>query len=251
MVTPALLYSDALVFIRLFEMNMIMNGKYLLQIVALLVGMAWLADGMAQARAAGYAEHTPGYRYHVDATRSYHAGQFASAKSKFTAAARWADKLAQFNLGVMNYHGHGVRQDWARAWAWFALSAERGYPEMVEMAEIVFDQLSEAQKARGQRILENELLPEFGDAVAIERTATRMERERRRATGSRTGFVGNLVVIDRSGRNRSGDEFFRAEAWDFRQIVELETRIFRALASGGVTLRDFEIIEEDDDAAEN
>lgn len=213
----------------------------------LCTGLAFLSGpgGLPSAAAQSYAEHTPGNRYLVEASRSYRARQFVSAKSKFTAAARWADKLAQFNLGVMNYHGHGVAQDSARAWAWLTLAAERGYPEMVEMADLVYEELTAAQKVRGRRILESELLPEFGDAVAIERTAQRMDRERRRATGSRTGFIGNLVVFDRSGRSRSGEEFFRAEAWDFRQIVELETRIFRAISGGYVTLGDFEIIEEE------
>jgi uncharacterized protein len=199
------------------------------------------------APAMGYAEHTPGFQLTVEGSRSYKAGHYQSALSRFTAAARWADKLAQFNIGVMHYHGQGVGRDLARASAWLQLAAERGYPEMVDMAALVREELNEAQLARAQRILEQELLPVFGDEVAIERTARRMERERRRATGSRTGMVGNLVVIDRSGRNRGGDEFFRAEAWDFRQIVALETRIFRALADGNVTLGDLEIIEDDND----
>ncbi len=213
-----------------------------------LVPGALAAEGLSLVGWSNYAEHTPGNSYLADGTRAYRAGQFASAKSKFTAAARWADKLAQFNIGVMNYHGEGVRQDHARAWAWLSLSAERGYPEMVTMADLVYQELTDAQKARGRRLLEDELRPEFGDEVAVERTAIRMERERRRATGSRTGFVGNLVVIDRSGRNRGGDEFFRAEAWDFRQIVEMETRIFRALEGGTVSLRDFEVVREEVDA---
>jgi hypothetical protein len=214
----------------------------------LAIGLALLALlATSPVNAQSYAEHTPGFQSTVEGSRSYRAGHYQGALSRFKAGARWADKLAQFNVGVMHYHGHGVARDPARAWAWLSLAAERGYPEMVEMADSVAAELNEAQQARGRRILETELLPVYGDEVAIERTAQRMERERRQATGSRTGFVGNLVVIDRSGRNRSGDEFFRAEAWDFRQIVELETRIFRALADGSVTLGDLEIIEEEDE----
>jgi uncharacterized protein len=205
-------------------------------LVGLLPGLAW---------ATSYAEHTPGFQSTVEGSRAYQAGHYPGALSRFMAGAYWADKLAQFNVGVMHYHGQGVERDPARAAAWLKLSAERGYPEMADMAELVSDELNEVQRARATRILEEELLPIYGDDVAIERTAKRMQRERRRATGSRTGFIGSLVVIDRSGRNRGGDEFFRAQAWDFRQIVELETRIFRALAEGSVTLGDLEIIEDD------
>ncbi|MGY6555727.1 MAG: hypothetical protein ACXIUM_14510 [Wenzhouxiangella sp.] len=182
--------------------------------------------------------------------RSFQAGQYFSAKSKFKAAARWCDKLSQFNLGVMNYHGQGTPQDPARAWAWFSLSAERGYPIMVEMADQLYRQLSEAQRAQARSILENDLAPVFADKVAIERTARRMERERRRATGSRVGAVGALTVIDSTGRSRTGREFFRRDAWDIHQIIERERELFLGL-DRRVVLRDLadgeaEIDEPDD-----
>lgn len=217
--------------------------------LALIVG---LAVGMDNAAAAsGFAEHTPGNRHLVDGNLAYRNGQYTRAKVRFVAGARWADKLAQFNLGVMNYHGQGVPQDPARAWAWFALSAERGYPRMVEMAEQIWRELNDEQKARGQQMLEDELKPQFSDAVTVEKTARRMERERRRATGSRTGAIGSLVVIDRSGQSRRGQEFYRADAWDFRQIIDMETRIFNALDGGTVSLRDLEIVKEEADESKD
>lgn len=203
--------------------------------IMMLVSSAW-----SQAGDSSFAEHTPGYPHFIEGMASYRAGQFGSAKTKFKVAARWGDKLAQYNLGIMNYLGQGTPQDAARAWAWVTLAAERGYPMMLDMADQIYRGLSEAQKVEGLTILNNELQPEFGDAVAIERTIRRMERERRRVTGSRTGFVGNLTIIDRSGRIRTGREFYRPEAWDFRQIVEKESRIFKGLDFGVVTLRDVE-----------
>ncbi len=220
-------------------------------LVNLFVAVGLVMGAASTAAASGFAEHTPGNRHLVDGDRAYRNGQYTRAKVRFLAGARWADKLAQFNLGVMNYHGQGVPQDKARAWAWFALSAERGYPRMVEMADQIYRELNDEKKARGQRILEDELQPQFGDNVAVERTARRMERERRRATGSRTGAIGSLVVIDRSGQSRTGQEFYRADAWDFRQIIDMETRIFNALDGGTVSLRDLEIVEEKADEPED
>lgn len=208
--------------------------------VCALVGAVLMSSATAQPEDASFAEHTPGYRHYNEAMYSYRAGQYASARSKFKVAARWGDKLSQYNLGIMNYLGQGAPEDAARAWAWVTLAAERDYPMMLDMADQIYDGLSEAQKAQGRSILEDELIPEFGDEVAIERTAKRMQRERKRVTGSRTGAVGNLTVIDRSGRSRSGRDFYRAEAWDFRQVVEQETRLFKGLDLGEVTLRDVE-----------
>lgn len=219
---------------------MISKSRIRVLLCSLLGGTLLLSSAWGQVDDISFAEHTPGYRHYTEAMASYRAGQYASAKSKFKVAARWGDKLSQFNLGVMNYHGQGTSPNPARAWAWTALAAERGYPKMLDMADQMYRGLSRAQRREGRAILENELKPEFGDDVAIERTVARMERERRRATGSRTGFVGNLTVVDRSGRSRTGRDFYRAEAWDFRQVVEAETRLFKGLDFGVVTLRDVE-----------
>jgi len=214
--------------------------KFRTVIFFVLVGALLTSSAWAQSDDISFAEHTPGYRHYTQAMASYRSGQYYSAKDKFKVAARWGDKLSQFNLGVMNYHGQGTPQNPARAWAWTKLAAERGYPKMLDMADQMYRGLSRAQRREARAILENELKPEFGDEVAIERTVARMERERRRATGSRTGAIGALTIIEPSGRTRTGREFYRAEAWDFRQVVEAETRLFKGLDFGVVTLRDVE-----------
>ena len=208
---------------------------YCVLLSALLFPSAW-----GQADDISFAEHTPGYRHYNEAMASYRAGQYPSAKYKFKVAARWGDKLSQFNLGVMNYHGQGTPQNPARAWAWTTLAAERGYPMMLDMADQMYQSLSRAQRREGRAILENELKPEFGDEVAVERAAAHMRRERRRATGSRTGAIGALTIIDPSGRSRSGREFYRAEAWDFHQVLAAEAQLFDGIGSGVVTLRDID-----------
>lgn len=190
------------------------------------------------------AEHTPGYRLNAEGQRAWDRGWYFEARHKFRLAAWYGDKLAQYNLGVMYYRGDGVERDAARAWAWFALAAERDYPDFVEIWQTAWHELDEDNQVRAQRILA-ELEPRYSDRVAIDRTARKMERDHRKMTGSRTGFVGTLRILDGSGRSRDGEEFYRAEKWDFRQIVEAETRIFRALARGTVTLGDLEIIEEE------
>lgn len=191
-----------------------------------------------------YAEHTPGAQLVAEASRSHQAGQYASALSKYESAARWADKFAQFNIGVMHLKGQGTEFDPARALAWFQLAAERGYPMMVSMVQDLEDMVDDPTRRKAERIRVEELEPVFGDEVAIERTHRRMQRDRRRATGSRVGFAGFLRVIDRNGFSRDGAEFYAAEKWDFRNIVAIETQRMFDLGDGRVELRELELDDE-------
>ncbi len=218
--------------------------------IALMAGMAGFQVA-AIASELDYAEHTPGSDFLSEGARAYRAGNYGRALGNFRRAAEWAEKLAQHNIGVMYYHGQGVDRNLPRALAWFWLAAERKYPQIVSMVEQVESELNDDQIARAETILEEELLPKYGDEVAIPRTARRMERERRRATGSRTGAVGALTIIDRSGRSRMGHEFYDDDKWDFYQIVEFETELFEGLSRGRVQLRDVEVEEGSETKSEN
>ncbi|MEM7055023.1 MAG: hypothetical protein AAF446_10840, partial [Pseudomonadota bacterium] len=171
-------------------------------------------------------EHTPSYDEMVWGMRAYEASMFHAALAHFKNAARWADKFAQYNVGAMYLRGEGTDYDAARGWAWIELSAERGYPEMVDMSEKLWAMLSEPEQRKAMQIYQDEILPEYGDHLAIEKTALRMHRDRRQATGSRLGFAsGFLNVYDRSGRPRAGTEFYAAEKWDFETIISYETQL--------------------------
>jgi TPR repeat protein len=166
------------------------------------------------------------------------------ALQMFRASARWADKLSQYNLGVMHYKGEGTEPDPATAWAWFELAAEREYPQMVEAADSLWADLDEDQRKRA-RIIHDELLPVYGDEVAVERTARYMEREKRKMTGSRVGFIGTMKIYTRDGLHHDGESFYAAERWDYRRLIELEARIFDELARGRVEVREIDIIEDE------
>jgi hypothetical protein len=201
-----------------------------------------------------YHEHTPSARAMERGRRAYRAGQHHAALAQFREAARWADKCGQFNVGVMYLRGEGTEFDPLRAWAWLELSAERGYPEMVETADQLFALMNESEQAAARQILEEELLPAFGDEVAVPRTTLRMRRDLRRATGSRLGagpMVARLTIIDGTGSFRQGSEFYDPAKWDFRRIVEYETRLMLQLSQGGVRLGEFRVIEDEDPPAES
>lgn len=218
--------------------------------LAILAFALFIGGTPAQASPFHFAEHTPGYDLFADGKRAYEAGFHFSAYQKFRRAAYWADKMAQHNLGVMTYRGEGVDRDPARAWAWFELAAERGYPEFVGIANAVWDELAPVQRRKAQRVLDDELAPRYGDEVAIPRTTQRMESERRRIVGTRTGMVGNVTVYDRRTVGaRTGEEYFAAERWDFRRVVEREKQVFEALARGNVTIGELEFVEDEETEA--
>lgn len=226
--------------------------------VALLLSVA------GTALASDYAERTPGHKHLSEGLDAYRAGHYFSAMSKFRNAARWADKLAQFNLGVMYLKGQGADPEPARAWAWFELAAERGYPHMVEIADQVWASLDESGQARARRIYEEELLQRYGDAVAVPKTASYLRREQRRATGSRVGFRGgNLQVIEVEdarwnrgipqastalivdGRKFRGDEYYDPAKFDIYNVIAAESTLFDAEQRGEVRLGEFRLIEDD------
>lgn len=190
-------------------------------------------------------EHVPGFQSYQQGIRDYNEGRLFSARHYFLVAARYGDKVAQYNLGVMYFNGEGIPADRIRGWAWFDLAAERGYPQMVETALDAWDLLDDAQRTQATA-LRDELEARFGDAVVVPRVAAMMERIRRNPTGSRTGHVsGTLQIYDRSGMQRSGDEFYAEERWDYREIVRIETQLFEQLARGRVEIGEIEHRPED------
>ena len=197
-----------------------------------------------------YDEHTPSAGTMQRARRAYQANRYRAAFGYYKTAAFWADKLAQYNVGVMYLQGKGVDFDPVRGWAWLKLSAERKYPDMVAAADQLYELLDEAQRRDARRILAEDLLPEYGDEVAIERTAKEMRRNLRRGTGSRLGSRASLsavTIIDGNGMTRRGDEFYDPAKWDFENIVRYETRMMFQLARGRVEVGDMVLIEDEDE----
>src|SRR5690606_4972118 len=101
----------------------------------------------------------------------------------------------------------------------------------------VWKELDDAERQRAKEI-HVDLLPKYGDAVALERTANHMEREWRNRTGSWVGAdTGNLQVMDRTmpmGMSEPGHKFYAKERWDYETIVNIERQIFENLSRGRV-----------------
>lgn len=197
-----------------------------------------------------YAENAPGTQFLERGNFFFEQGDYAAAAGYYRLAAHWADKLAQFNLGLLYVNGDGVERDPLRGWAWIRLAAERGYPKFVRVANDIWTRFEPGHREAARSILEDELEPKYGDEVAIERTAREMIRDRERAVagGSRVGVNRTRYVTGRGGEWVRGGEYYDEARWDFRQIVAFETRLQKALGSGEVILRDFQTIDDPPDA---
>lgn len=191
--------------------------------------------------------NTPGARLFMEGSAHYERGNYRTAYGRFHYAALWADKRAQFNLGVMNVSGQvedmpsdtglpcvGRAQPAACGWAWLELSAEREYPQFRRTADEVWSRMNDEQRRAGIRILEQSLLPRYGDEARVELTSLRMNSKRMRNYGiSRVGFNYYEGLQD-------------GPTWDFEQIVAYETRLYHALDRGRVELGELKLIDAED-----
>jgi hypothetical protein len=164
----------------------------------------------------GFMSYHPDLRWRRDGLLAYNRGEYAEALRRLKKAAYFGDKPSQAMVADMYWRGIGVEQDRALAYAWIDLSAERLYPDMVSFRERYWADLSEAERndalARG-----GDVYTMYGDTAAKPRQAVHLRRGLRKMTGSRTGFVGSLVITlmnaDGTGFEMRGDEYYARELW--------------------------------------
>lgn len=192
---------------------------------------------------ANYAMHTPAAEYMAEAIESYRREQYERAFGRYRLAANWANKHAQAWVAWMYLLGRGVERDPVRAAAWMKLSAERGYPDLVEESKNIMSSLSMEQRAHAELIYSEELLPNYGDEVAIPKTRREMRRDRMKASGSRVGYTGNIrEIVTENDNYHSGAIFYAEDRWDFTKVIQFETLAHEAIAQGRVTLGDFTLV---------
>lgn len=119
---------------------------------------------------------------------------YSRARSDFTEAARWGDKLSQAMLAEMLWDGIGVDTDRARAYAWMDLAAERGFVPFVAKRERYWAALDAQQRERALEV-GRKLYAQYGDEIAQPRLRARLHKEARAMTGTRTGLPGQGTVI--------------------------------------------------------
>lgn len=158
----------------------------------------------------------PDLKYRLEGLDALEKGRHSQAVVFFRRAARYSDKPSQGMLGEMYWGGLGVEQDRPMGYVWMDLAAERGFPVMIAKREAYWNALSPEERATAVE-LGIPVMDEYGDAAAKPRLAQLIKRSARNVTGSRVGYVGNLVIQipgPTGFREVRGTDYYSPTFWD-------------------------------------
>ncbi len=158
----------------------------------------------------------PDIKFRRKGLEAYDAGEHALAYKHFRTAARYADKPSQAMVAAMLWHGEGVTQDRAAAYAWMDLAAERSFAAMLAKREKYWEAMGESERSAALAI-GKDLYAEFGDEVAKGRLERKLRLAKYERTGSRVGFVGNLTVglnVEGERMNFKGHQYYNSMFWE-------------------------------------
>jgi hypothetical protein len=174
-----------------------MNSKWAIRVgLLMLTGMFSIAN--AGARMDGIVTEGPSRlfpgRYFEQKAQFYlKKKDYRMALEMFELSGFWADKIGQYNAGMMYFSGVGVPVDKPRGVAWLRIAAE-SHGDLAESAQTqAYAQLTPEQQAQADAIW-RELDAKYGDRVAVKRALDRYYEEARNVTGSRVGFTGDVIV---------------------------------------------------------
>lgn len=195
---------------------------------------------------AGFLTAHPDLRYRLLGLEEYKQGKFDDALRFFKRASYYSDKPSQGMVAEMLWNGQGTQRDPVLAYVWMDLAAERGYEGFLGLRERYWGQLDEAQ--RQHAIVEGQAIyAQYGDKAAQQRLATVIRRERRRMTGSRTGFTGSLQIYvpGPAGYERiDGSKFYDDRYWDPQKYQAWHDSIWMKPRVGRVSVGEIEKVKE-------
>lgn len=163
-------------------------------------------------------------------------GRPRDAMRAFLEAARYGDKASQAMLGEMHWTGEGAPRDRPRAYAWMDLAAERGYRLFLGKREIYWRELDAAERAAALEV-GAALYAEYGDDIARSRLAQALLYARRKITGSRLGFVGNMKVQVPTSAGWiavDGSRYYAKRYWDPVQYAEFTDAVWTPMPKAQV-----------------
>jgi TPR repeat protein len=134
--------------------------------------------------------------------------QYRAALQMFELAGYWANKVAQYNVGIMYFNGiGGIGRDRVRGTAWLGIAAEQHHELADGALQAAWAELTPGEREVAEGIF-RELDAKYGDAVALPRATRHYADEARQVTGSRTGLVGNIRITDAENPLRMGNEYY-------------------------------------------
>ncbi|MGX9720469.1 hypothetical protein [Stenotrophomonas acidaminiphila] len=178
----------------------------------------------------GFLSGHPDLRFRLLALQKRSEGKMEAAFGFFQRAAYYGDKPSAGMVAEMLWDGTGTSKDRASAYAWMDLAAERGYEGFLDLRERYWAMLDEAERKQAI-IAGQDIYARYGDAAALPRIATALRFERRRMTGSRTGFSANLrIIVPTPGGGTElieGSKFYDERYWDPVQYQQWHDSIWR------------------------
>jgi TPR repeat protein len=187
---------------------------------------------------AGFLSYHPDLRFRLLGLGEYRKGNYAEAMTFFRRAARYADKPSQGMIAEMLWKGQGTAVDRPAAYVWMDLAAERAYKMMLVQREKYWAELTEAERTRALEI-GDALHAEYADSAARPRLDQKLRQGKRRVTGSRTGFVGNLKISipgPNGSRNIDGSAFFDRKFWNTNEYLRMQDGDWKEFGEGTVEI---------------
>ena len=192
-----------------------LRNRFLIALCATLVSASALA---LNAEPPGRA--VPGNYYEYKAAFYLRKKDYRAAIQMYEMASLYANKVAQYNVGVMYYNGIGdVPPDHVRGTAWLGIAAEQKGDLAAGTLQSAYASLSPEERVNAG-VLFRQLDAQYGDAVALPRATHVFDQERRNVSGSRVGFVGNMTIINSDGTQDTGDTYYKRLDKEYNDFLE-------------------------------
>ena len=129
--------------------------------------------------AEGAERYLPGDYYFCAANKALQAGNATKARKMYEESARWGDKRAMFNLGLLLLRGDAMPRDEPLALAWLALSAERKSDVLQRETLAGAWKAASPETRNAANALWNSMKLEYADRFVLPRAQQHYERETR------------------------------------------------------------------------
>ncbi|MGH8215938.1 MAG: hypothetical protein ACREPZ_09635 [Rhodanobacteraceae bacterium] len=151
--------------------------------------------------------YLPGKYYERLALDAMRRKDYAAAVSAYGKAAYWANKVAQYDLGEIYFHGLGnIPADPARGVAWLGIAAEEHEPDYDKALVAAYKALSPEQRRRADGIWKK-LEAVYGDKLTLARATHVFEQDHHaeRVGSATTEDDPNTYTFSISGYDPAGD----------------------------------------------
>jgi hypothetical protein len=118
----------------------------------------------------------PGKYFEQKAQFYLHKRDYATALRMFELSGYWADKVAQYNAGIMYFNGIGVPTDKVLGTAWLGIAAEAHGALADQALQAAYAELTPEQREQADAAF-RQLDEKYGDDVTLERALKRYQQD--------------------------------------------------------------------------